>query len=73
MPAKIHLVLVSLICLMCLSSVKKYSQDITIAVAAMTASAVGNSAYFHRSFAASMPMAESRLIICRLEDKSVFT
>ena len=52
---------------MCLSSVSTQSADVAIAVAAMIASAVGNSAYLHRSFAASIPISESRLTVVRFD------
>ena len=61
--------MISLICLMCLSSVRTKSEDVLIAVAAIIASAVGKSGYWHLIFAASMAVVGSRFTVVNFDLK----
>ena len=52
---------------MCLSSVRTKLADELMEVAAMMASAVGKSAYLHLNLAASIAMAESKLVMVKFD------
>ncbi len=61
------MVLVSLICLMCQSSVRMKLDDELIEVAAIRASAVGKLAYLHLNFAASIAMDAFRSVMVNFD------
>ena len=52
---------------MCLSSVRTKSEDVLIAVAAIIASAVGKSGYWHLIRAASMAVVGSRFTVVNFD------